>query len=336
MDFTRRLIPIVIIFPAIIAIGSLGYRWLEGWNWADTLYMSIITVFTVGFTEVQPLTKHSEIFTIVLILLGLGGITYTFSAITNYVVAGELRGFLKGHRMRRYMDSLSEHLVVCGYGEMGRQVCKELQRKVRSLLVADISEEAVDLARADGYLALQGDAGLDTTLVECGLERAKGLVVATDDDASNLLVVLSARGIRSDLPVVARANLEEVREKLLRAGASGVMFPQGVTGRRMAQMLLHPEISDFLDVIAHDETLELILENFTVSEGSGLENQSLEDSRIRELTGASVVGLKREGIGVIPSLDSTMVLRAGDIVFALGTRQQLDELGGGLLDKLIG
>jgi voltage-gated potassium channel len=327
MDLVRRLFPVMVIFPAIIAIGSIGFRMVEGWNWADSLYMSVITVFTVGFAEVQPLTQQGEIFTIVLILLGLGGITYTFSAVTNYVVAGELRGLLRGHRMRRYIDSLTNHYVVCGYGEMGRQVCKELHRAGKALVVLDINEEAVRQAQVDGLLALQGDAGRDSVLIRSGIERASGLVVATNDDASNLLVVLSARGFRSDLPIVARANLEEVRDKLLRSGATGVLFPQGVAGRRMAQMLLHPEISDFLDVITHDETLELILENFTVNEGSGLENRSLKEARIRELTGASIVGLKREGVGVIPSLKSTMVMKAGDIVFALGTRKQLDKLG---------
>ena len=210
---------------------------------------------------------------------------------------------------------------------MGRQVCKELHREGKTLVVLDISEDAVRQAQDDGLLALQGDAGLDSVLIQSGIERASGLVVATNDDASNLLVVLSARGFRSDLPIVARANLEEVRDKLLRSGATGVLFPQGVAGRRMAQMLLHPEISDFLDVITYDETLELILENFIVNEGSGLENRSLKEARIRELTGASIVGLKRKGVGVIPSLKSSMVMKAGDIVFALGTREQLDKLG---------
>ena len=327
MELLNRLAPVVVIFPAIIAIGTAGFRLVEGWDWADAVYMSIITVFTVGFTEVHPLTQRGEVFTIVLILLGLGGITYTFSAITNYIVAGELKDILKGRRMRRYIDSVSEHSVVCGYGEMGRQVCKELRRKGKTLVIVDISEEAVDQARKDGFLAVHGDAGLDSVLIQCGIERADGLVVATDEDASNLLVVLSARGFREDIPIVARANLEEVREKLLRSGANGVLFPQGVAGRRMAQMLLHPEISDFVDVITQDESLELILENFVVSEGSGLENRSLKESRIREQTGASIVGLKREKEGVIPSLKSNTVLRAGDIVFALGTREQLDKLG---------
>jgi voltage-gated potassium channel len=327
MDLVKRLVPVLIIFHTIIAIGTIGFHLVEGWNWADSIYMSIITVFTVGFTEVQPLSQRGEIFTIVLILLGLGGITYTFSAITNYIVAGEVRGLLKGRRMRRYIDSLSGHFVVCGYGEMGRQVCKELRRQGKSLVIADINEEAVEQARNDGFLAILGDAGLDTVLIQCGIKRADGLVVATDEDASNLLVVLSARGFRDDLPIIARANLEEVRDKLLRSGANGVLFPQGVAGRRMAQMLLHPEITDFLDVITHEESLELILEKLTVSEGSVLENRSLKDARVREQTGASIVGLKREGEGVIPSLQSTMELQAGDIVFALGTREQLDQLG---------
>jgi len=330
MDLAKRLVPVIVIFPTIISVGTFGFHLVEGWNFGDSLYMSIITVFTVGFTEVQPLSQLGELFTIALILLGLGGITYTFSAITNYVVAGEVRGFLRGHRMRRYIDSLSGHYVICGYGEMGRQVCRELHRKGKTLMIVDISEEAVGHARDDGFLALEGDAGLDSVLIQCGIERAKGIVVATDDDATNLLVVLSARGLRSDLPIVARANLEEVREKLFRSGATGVLFPQGVAGRRMAQMLLNPEISDFLDVISYDESLELILENFTVSEGSLLENKSLKDSRIRELTGASVVGLKRAGVGVIPSLKTTTVLQAGDIVFALGTREQLDQLADAL------
>ena len=316
----------VVIFPSVIAFGGLGFRIVEGWGWADALYMSIITVFTVGFTEVQPLTQRGEVFTILLILLGLGAITYTFSAVTNYVVVGELRGLLRGHRMKRDVDALREHFVVCGYGEMGRQVCRELTSKGHPLVVVDIREEAVETAREKGYPSLQGDAGLDSVLIMAGIERARGLVVATNDDATNLLVVLSARGLRDDLSIVARANLEEVRDKLLRSGADGVLFPQGVAGRRMAQMLLHPEVCDFLDVVSHDESLELMLENFTVSEGSGLENYTLKESRIRELTGASIVGMKRHGVGVIPSLRSSEVLRAGDIVFALGTREQLDKL----------
>lgn len=324
---TKRLIPIVVVFPSIILIGTVGYRIIEFWPWTDSLYMSVITVTTVGFSEVHPLSTNGRIFTGALIMLGVGAITLSVGLITNYFLAGELQGILRGKRMQRIIDSLSGHYVVCGYGEVGHQVCRELAREGCELVVVDVSEEAVSQARDEGYLAFQGDAGLDPVLRKCGLERAKGLVVATDEDATNLLVVLTARVLRSDIAVVARANLEEVTEKLLRAGADRVMFPQSIVGRRMAQMLLNPEICDFLDVVSHDESLELILENFRICQGSLLERKSLEESRIRDLTGASLVGLKRPGRGVISSLTPDTVLEEGDIVFAFGTRDQVEKLG---------
>ncbi len=324
---TKRLILIVVVFPSVILIGTIGYHLIEFWPWSDSFYMSVITVTTVGFSEVHPLSTNGRLFTGALIILGVGAITFSIGLITNYFLAGELQGILRGKRMQRIIDSLSGHYVVCGYGEMGHQVCRELGRKGCELVVVDVSEEAVSRAREDGYLAVQGDAGLDHVLRQCGLDRAKGLVVATDEDATNLLVVLTARVLRSEIPVVARANLEEVTDKLLRAGADRVMFPQSIVGRRMAQMLLNPEICDFLDVVSHDESLELLLENFRVCRGSLLESKSLDESKIRELTGASLVGLKRPGRGVITSLKADTVLEQGDIVFALGTREQVEKLG---------
>lgn len=326
-NLAKRLIPIAVVFPLIIVIGTFGYRLIEFWPWSDSFYMAVITVSTVGFSEVHPLSTHGRLFTGILILLGVGAITLSVGLITNYFLAGELQGILRGRRMQRIIDSLSGHYIVCGYGEMGHQVCRELRRKGCDLVVVDVSESAVTQAREEGYLAFHGDAGLDHVLKQCGLERAKGLVVATDDDATNLLVVLTARVLTSEMPVVARANLEEVTEKLLRAGADRVLFPQSIVGRRMAQMLLNPEICDFLDVVSHDESLELLLENFQVCQGSLVADKSLEESRIRDLTGASLVGLKRPGRGVISSLRSDTVLRKGDIVFALGTRDQVEKLG---------
>jgi voltage-gated potassium channel len=292
----------------------------------DSLYMAIITVTTVGFSEVHPLSVPGRVFTAILIVLGVGGITFTFTSVTNYIVAGELRGFLKERKMQRVIDTLSGHYVVCGFGEMGRQVCQELRRKSCELVVVDIREEAVAKARDLGFLALQGDAGVDVVLKNAGISRASGLVVATNEDATNLLVVLSARVLRADMPVVARANLEEVAKKLQRVGADRVISPQSIAGRRMAQMLLNPEICEFLDIVSHDESLELLLENFRIVPHSILSGKSLRDSRIRELTGASIVGLKRPGEGILSSLKPDSVLETGDIVFALGTREQVESL----------
>jgi voltage-gated potassium channel len=327
MIHAKQLLLVAIIFPSIILFGAAGLRSLEGWSWADALYMSVITITTVGFGEVHPLSSAGRIFTALLILLGVGGITFTFGAITNYLVAGELRGILKERKMRRVIDSLRGQYIVCGYGEMGRQVCRELNQAGHAVVVVDIDERAVNRAKEASYLAFQGDAGLDTVLTNCGIENAVGLVAATDDDATNLLVVLSARVLKNDLKIVARANLEEVAEKLYRTGADRVLVPQAIAGRRMAQMLLHPEICDFLDVVTHDESLELVLENFEICPGAKIADLSLMDSQIRETTGASIVGLKRPGIGIIPSLMSSTILQAGDTVFALGTREQVEKLG---------
>jgi voltage-gated potassium channel len=288
--------------------------------------MSVITITTVGFGEVHPLSTGGRVFTGLLIILGVGAITYALSTVTNYVLAGEVLGLIKERRMRRVIESMQGHYVVCGFGELGRQVCGELKRNHRALVVVDISEASTRKASEMGYLTVHGDAGIDLVLRQAGIERASGLLVATDDDATNLLVVLTARVLNNQLSIVARANLEEVASKLHRAGADKVLFPHGIAGRRMAQMLINPEICDFLDVVTHDESLELLLENFKIVAGSPIEDQNLRNSRVRERTGASIVGLRRPGEGIIASLRPDTVLRAGDTVFALGTRDQVENL----------
>jgi len=322
----KLLFLLIIIFPAIILIGCVGYFLIEDWPISDAFYMAVITVTTVGFGEVYPLSSAGRLFTAALIVLGIGAFTYSFGVITDYIVAGELSGFLKERKMKRLIDSQHNHYVVCGYGEMGHQICLELSRKGCSIVIADNREEAVTRAHDHGFLALLGDAGMESVLKECGIERALGLVVATNVDSTNLLVVVTARLLRSDMPIVARASIDEVSDKLHRAGANRVLVPQAIVGRRMAQMLLHPEISDFMDVLTHDESLELILETLSIRETSDLVDKSLAQSKIRERTGASIVGLKRPGEGILASVEPDTTLRTGDTVFALGTRQQVESL----------
>jgi len=322
----KRTIAVVILFPAIILFGTAGYHLIEDWAIGDSFYMAVITVTTVGFGELYTLTFEGRIFTILLILLGVGAFTFTFGILTDYIVAGELSGYLKERKMRRLIESLRNHYIICGFGEMGHQICEELERKKCSLVVVDNREDAINRARDLGYLAVLGDAGLENVLKECGIERAAGIVVATNVDSTNLLVVVTARLVRPDIPIVARANFTEVSEKLIRAGSDRVLVPQAIVGRRMALMLLHPEISDFLDVITHDESLELILEALSIPENSEFTGKTLAQSRIRERSGASVVGLKRPGKGILTSVKPDTVLRAGDKIFALGTRSQVEAL----------
>lgn len=244
MVLLKRLFPALVVFSAIILLGTAGYRWIETWSLVDCLYMAVITISTVGFSEVGPLSPKGQVFTIGLIVLGVGTITYAISSLTDVLVAGEIRGLLRIRRMKHLIDKLSGHYVVCGYGEMGRQICRELTRCNCDLVVVDINPRAVQQAVQNGLLALEGDAGIDSVLEECGIGRAAGLVVATDDDATNLLVVLTARGLNATFPIIARANLEQVVGKLLRAGANRALFPQSLAGRRMAEMLLQPDLAD--------------------------------------------------------------------------------------------
>jgi len=323
----RRLLVVSGLMFSVIATGACGYWIIEGWGFIDSLYMSVITVTTVGFEEVQPLSSAGRAFTAILILLGVGGITYSFGTITNYLIAGELRGYLGARRMKRLISSLKDHYIVCGFGRMGQEVCRELQREGRAFIVVDQNEESIEKAREKGYIALSGDPGLDETLRECGIESAVGLTAVSDDDAKNLMVVISARGLKRRLAIVARVSGEDAPEKFLRAGAGSVFLPYLTGGRRVAQMLVRPAVVGFIEDVLHDRSSTgMLIENFTVVEGSRLEGRTLVEARIREETGAYVVGLQRE-TGIVADLGPRTVLQAGDTVIAIGRRDQLDLLG---------
>jgi voltage-gated potassium channel len=326
MNLKRRLIGIGLVFGTIILVGGMGYRLIEGWSWVDAIYMSIITVTTVGFGEVYPLSPVGRLFTTMLIVLGVAGITYAFSALTNYVIAGELGGILERRRMARRVNLIREHYIVCGFGRVGHQVCIELKREGQPLVVVDDNPPSVERAESQGYPVVVGDAGDDQILQEAGIDRAVGLVAAVDSDATNLMVVLSARALNPDLYIVARASLQDTEAKMVRAGADRVISPYSLGGRRLALMLIRPDVVDFLDVVMHDETLELLLEDLTVGEGCTLDQCSVGDARIRKVTGANILGLKRKEGGIVISPEASTVIQHGDVLIALGTRGQLETL----------
>jgi voltage-gated potassium channel len=327
MNLRRRLTDIGLVFGTIILVGGIGYWLIEGWSWADAIYMSIITVTTVGFGEIHPLSPVGRLFTTVLIVLGVAGITYAFSGLTNYVIAGELGGILEKRRMAHRVNSMQEHYIVCGFGRVGHQVCVELEREGQPLVVVDANPHSAERATLQGYPVVIGDAGNDQILQAAGIDRARGLVAAVESDAANLLVVLSARALNPDLYIVARANLEDIEGKLLRAGADRVISPYSLGGRRMALMLVHPDVVDFLDVVMHDESLELLLEDLTVGRGCTLDQCSIGEVRIRKVTGANILGLKRKEGGIVISPEASTIVYPGDVLIALGTRQQLEALG---------
>jgi voltage-gated potassium channel len=322
----RRLTKPVLLFALVVLIGALGYNYVENIAPLDALYMAVITVTTVGFREVHELHDSGRVFTIVLILFGVGAFTYFATSVANYLIAGEIKGFLEQRKMQNKIQQLSGHFIVCGYGRMGEQVARELRRERKALVVIERSEETAQKAIADGFLALPGDAENDNVLRSTGVQRAYGLVAVLDTDAANLMVTVSARALNEKLYIIARTNTEENDAKLIAAGAHRVLFPHGLGGRRMAQMAIRPTVAEFLEVVMHDEELELWLEEMTVGIESKLDGCAVYASDIRRSTGANIVAVRQRTGKLLAAPTPDTKLQAGDIIVALGTREQLNAL----------
>ena len=320
--FTKPLV----IFAAVVVFGALGYSMLEDMTFLEALYMAVITVTTVGYGEVRPLHHEGQVFTIILVLVGVGAFTYFATTVANYLIAGEIKGFLTRRKMEQRIRQLSDHFVICGYGRMGQQVAREFKRENQPLVVVEDAEDVVAQAIQAGHLALQGDAQNDEVLRSAGVERARGLVAVLDTDAANLMVTLSARGLSDKLFIVARTNSEMSQSKLIAAGADRVLFPHGLGGRRIAQMALRPNVVEFLEVVMHDEELELWLEEMTVGIESRLDGCAIGGANIRGSTGANVVALRQRTGKLLVAPTPETQTQAGDILVALGTRAQLAAL----------
>ena len=323
----RRLTKPILAFALVICVGGFGYHVLEqDWSLLDSFYMAVITVTTVGLREVRPLDSVGQVFTILLIFFGVGTFTYFATSVANYLIAGELKGYLGQRRMHNKIQQLKEHFIVCGYGRMGMEVARDFRRERKPLVVVDRSQEGVARAVEDGYLTLVGDAGDDDVLRQAGVERARGLITVIDEDATNLMVVLSARALNEALFIVARANAETTSSKLVAAGANRVLWPYGLSGRRLTQMALRPNVVEFLELVMHDEELELCLEELTVAIESTLDGAAIGSARLRETTGANVVAVRQRTGKLLVAPAPETVLHAADIVVALGTSTQLSRL----------
>ena len=318
-----RLLMVLVLYAGILLGGTFGYHWIENWNLLDSFYMTVITITTVGFGEVQPLSPDGKAFTIGMALLGVGGFTYTFSTITDYLVKGEIRGYLRERRLRMEINSMQNHYVVCGFGRVGVRVAEELRSEGNQVLVVEQDEKACARAREKQYIVLEGNVNDEIILNKMGLQNAKGLIATLSTDEANLMLVVSARAINSELMIVARSNFEFNEKKLLIAGATRVISPYSIGGRRIAHLVTRPRVVEFLDIVMHSDEIELRMEDICVREKSELDGCEIGTGRIREKTGANIIGLRlKEGqYKVSPAPDT--VLRADDVIVALGTKDQL-------------
>ncbi len=310
------------ILALIFAGGTLGYRLIEGAGWWPSFYMTIITLTTVGYGEVFPLSRAGEAFTVVLLLAGLGLLLLVATEVARSVLAGELRQLLGQARRSRMIDRLSGHEIVCGWGRMGRAVAEELERGGRPFVLVERAPEKVRRLQELGANVVAGDATSEAVLRAAGIARARGLVACLNDDAHNVYTVLTARALNPALFIVARATEEGAEARILQAGADRAVNPYHLGGMRLAHMLLKPAVVEFLDTSLGSSGNELQLEQVPVPAASAVAGRTLAELDLRRSTGIAVAAVRR-GATLFPNPEASLRLEAGDVLVVLGTPPQL-------------
>lgn len=318
----------MVLFPlGLILFGTVGYLILEdGWSALDALYMTVMTITTVGFMEVHPLSTAGRAFTILLMLGGIFTLFYTAGEIIRSIVSGQIGLLLGRQRMEQTLARMKDHLVICGYGRMGRLVCKEFAGQKMSFVVIEKQADLLQTFSLPGGIACHGDATSEEMLKQAGIERARALVTVLASDADNLYITMTARLLNERLFIVARAEDETAEKKLQRAGANRVVSPYAIGGLRVAHAVLRPAVVDFVELATRSEHMELQLEETRIASTSRLVGASLKDSQLRQEFGIIIVAIKRASGKMIFNPPGDSVLEAGDVLIALGHRQHLDRL----------
>lgn len=311
----------------VLLTGTLWYRLVEGWSWEDAMYMTFVTLSTVGYGETRPLGSRGRLFTIALILMGIVTIGYIVNRFTEAVIQGYFQEGIRLRQQRRTMESLSKHYIICGFSRTGRQIAQEFEAEGVSFVIVDSEVDTVRAAQEEGYTIYQGDATLDETLMRVGIERATCIVAALPSDAENLYIVLSAKTLNPRIRAIARASTEEAVQKLQRGGADAVVSPYITGGRRMAAAALRPQIMDFVDGIISGKGRELYMEEVLIDYKScPFVGQSLGEARLRGQTGALVLAIRRASGELIGGPTADTILMTGDVMISMGTAEQLREL----------
>ncbi len=311
----------------VIGVGTLWYHFIEGWRLADALYMTVITLATVGFAEVHPLGDRGRLFTVSLIFMGVVAIGFIVNRFTEALVQGYFQERLRVRQRRQLMESLTQHYIVCGFGRTGRQIAQEFAEQQIPFVVIDSNLESVQQAQELGYFAVQGDATLDQTLLLVRLEQATCLVSALPSDAENLYTVLSAKTLNPQVRIIARASNEEAIQKLQRVGADAVVSPYITGGKRMASAALRPQVLDFMDGVISGGDRTYYIEEFRLDEAvCPAIGHTLRESRLRSQSGVLVLAIRRLRGDFIAGPTADTQLMAQDTLICMGTADQLQQM----------
>jgi voltage-gated potassium channel len=322
----RRLLPAVVILTSVVVIGILGYELIERWTFLESVYMVITTIFTVGFQEIHPLSTAGRIFTLFIIVGGVGSAIYAAGRAVEIIVEGEMSGYRKRKRMDKRISEMKNHYLVCGFGRVGHQVAQVFQASRVPYVVIDSKKETLDELELESIPGIIGDATSDSILLEAGIQSAKGLIACSDSDVANVYVTLSARCLNSELNIVARAGFKDTEKKLIMAGANRVISPYFISGVRMAALATQPVASDFLDLVTHGGQVDFKLYEIAVPDGSPLIRKSVTEADIRSRSGSLILAIRKSdgSFDLQPKASSTIA--ANDVLVVIGTQEQFESL----------
>ncbi|HYU63223.1 MAG TPA: potassium channel protein [Verrucomicrobiae bacterium] len=311
-----------ILLAIVIAVGVTGYVLIDGWNFLDSFFMVIITISTVGYTEVHPQGPVGRLFTSGLIVIGVATMLYGFGVFAETLADNSFGRYRRERQLKRDLDGLSDHFIICGYGRIGTQIVAEFEQHATPYVVIDQTEEALERIRAENHLHIEGDASKEEILRQAGIERAHGLISAVDSDERAVYIVLAARALNPNLYIVARAGRPESIRRLELAGATRTISPYLMAGHRMAELAIRPAMVDVLDTLHHGEG-GIGVEEMVVSPETKAVGKSLEEVGLLAGNTAKVLAVRRRDGNVNVNPAASMRLEEGDLVIALGTEDQL-------------
>ena len=326
MDPVRHLKTSILVLLALVSLGTVGYMGIERWRFLDALYMTVITLGTVGFKEVHDLSDAGKIFTIFLIIIGVSVLGYLIGSLAQIMFEGQFQRIIGRKKVEKMVDALKDHYIICGFGRMGSLICKEFAMKPLPFVVVEKSAELIEKLKEDGYLFLHGDATDDEALLKAGITRAKGLISVVTSDTENVYITLTARGLNPDLYILSRSGEENSEIKLKRAGANKVVSPYHIGGNRMAQAILRPNVVDFIEIATGREHMELQMEEISIPANSRFVGENLMSSGFRKETGVIIIGIKKAAGTMVFNPQSHVKFEALDTLIVLGAPDSIRQI----------
>ena len=326
MDPVRHLKISFFVLLMLISGGTIGYMSIEGWRMLDAVYMTVITLGTVGFREVHDLSDGGKLFTMGLIVVGVSVLGYIVGSLAQIMFEGQIQRIVGRKKVEKKIEALTGHYIICGFGRIGSLICKEFKSNGLSFVIIEKNVAASERLSEDGYLYMKGDATLDETLLKAGINRAKGLISVVTSDTENVYITLTARGLNPDLYIMARSGEEGSDIKLRRAGANKVVSPYTIGGNRMAQSILRPNVVDFIEIATGNEHMELQMEEIDIPAHSAFVGETLVTSGFRKEIGVIIVGIKKSHGKMVFNPHSQTKIDEHDTLIVLGDPNSINKL----------